>query len=442
MGSRKVIISVIISILTIAIFLSGNVYAIPDIVNSASVAVQGNSSAPAGTGDFSAQPEIDSLSAILMESVRGQILYSKNSDIKLHISAACKVMTALVTIEKQNGSLNSDVVISKESVDAEGSALNLVAGEKYTMENLLYAVILSSANDAANALAEYVGGDIQTFVAMMNDLATRLNLKNTHFSNPTGLYDETQYTTAHDVALLIKYALTNPTFNKIFSTKSRPWINPDGSTSILVNQNSLFWAYNGVDGGKIGFNSEEQYSVITTATRNNQRLISVVLYGPKNSVFDDSQKILDYGFNNYMTGILVRKGEILKTIDIDNTSVNLISIADVYYTYPIGQSYIKDFVVNVTKDLTPPIKRNFSVGTAKFVLMDDTVIDISLYPENDINPPEDYKSKIINKIKENMDIFYLLAVLVIIEILIIIYKIARLIVKLFSKIRNARANYK
>jgi len=442
MGSRKIILSVIISILVMANFLSGNVYAIPDTVNSGSLAVQGNSTGSPVPGDLSAVPEIEALSAILIESGRGQVLYSKNSDIKLHISAACKIMTALVTIEKQSGSLSSDVVISKESVDAEGSALNLVVGEKYTIENLLYAVILSSANDAANALAEYVGGDIQSFVTMMNDLATRLNLKNTHFSNPTGLYDETQYTTAHDIALLIKYALANPTFNKIFSTKSRPWINPDGSTSILVNQNTLFWAYNGVDGGKIGFNNEGQYSVITTATRNSQRLISIVLYGPKESVFDDSQKILDYGFNNFMTGILVRKGEILKTINIDNTDVNLISIADVYYTYPIGQSYIKDFVVNVTKDLAPPIKRNFSVGTARFVLMDDTVIDISLYPEDDINPPEDYKSKYLNILKENRDIFYLLVVLVIIEILIIIYKIIRLIGKLISKIRNARINYK
>lgn len=440
MGSRKVITSVIISILLMSIFLSGTVYAVPDVDNSASITVQSNSSGSPAAGNLYVEPDIEAVSAILIESGRGQVLYAKNSDVRLHISAACKVMTALVTIEKQGGSLNSDVVISKESVDAEGSALNLVVGEKYSIENLLYAVILSSANDAANALAEYVGGDIESFVAMMNDLAARLNLKNTHFSNPTGLYDETQYTTAHDVAMLIKYALTNPTFNKIFSTKSRPWINPDGSTSILVNQNTLFWAYNGVDGGKIGFNNEGQYSVITTATRNNQRLISIVLYGPKDSVFEDSQKMLDYGFNNFMTGVLVRKGDVLKTISIGDTDVNLISIADVYYTYPIGQSYIKDLVVNVTKDLAPPIKKNFSVGTAKFVLMDDTVIDVSLYPENDINPPEDRWTKALNKLKENRDIFYLLAILIILEIIIIIYKIVKLIGKLLSRIRNTRTN--
>lgn len=438
MSNRKFIVSILLVSFLFTICLSGGVYAFSDKVSSGSLSaqtVQSNSN-PSGDGNLPEEPGIESLSAILIESGRGQVLYSKNSDLKLHISAACKIMTALVTIEKQSSSLKSDVIISKESVDTEGAALNLVVGEKYTIEDLLYAVMLRSANDAAIALAEYVGGDVETFVAMMNDLAARLNLKNTHFSNPTGLYDETQYTTAHDIAMLIKYAISNPTFNKIFSTKSRPWINADGSTSILVSQNTLFWAYNGVDGGKVGFNNEEQYSVITTATRNNQRLISVVLYGPKNSIFDDTQKLFDYGFNNFMTGILVHKGEVLKTIQVGDTSLNLISIADVYYTYPIGQSYIKNFVVNVNQDLAPPIKRNFSVGTAKFVLMDDTVIDVSLYPENDIEPPEDFKSKIINKIKENRDIFYLVAVLVVIEILMALYKIFRLIVKLFTKIRN------
>jgi len=378
-------------------------------------------------------PNIDAPSSILIESRRGQILYEKNSREKLHISAACKIMTTLVTIEKMQGELDSKVTISKESADTEGAALKLEVGEKYSVEDLLYAVMLRSANDAANALAEYVGGDMENFVALMNDKALELNLLDTHFSNPSGLYDETQYTTAYDLSLLIKYAIGNPIFDRIFSTKSRPWANSDGTFDILVNQNNLFWEYEGIDGGKTGFNNNDQHTAITTATRNGQRLICVVLDSPKDSVFVDSEKLLDYGFNNFRSGILVRKGEPLKTIQVGDKEINLVSINDVYYTYPIGDSYIKNYEVKVAENLEPPIKKSVSIGTARYILADDTIIDISLYPDVDINPPEDFATIVKKKLMENKDILYLLAILLVIEVILILYNIIKLIGKVFKK---------
>jgi len=380
---------------------------------------------------FSQIPDIKASSAILVESARGQVLYEKQSSRKLHISAACKIMTALVAIEKAD--LSSKVTISKESVDAEGSALSLEVGKKYSVEDLLYGIMLTSANDAAKALAEYVGGDINKFVVLMNNKAHELNMKDTHFANPTGLYDESQYTTAYDIALLMKYALSNPTFNRMFSIKAMPWVNGQGEVKILTNQNKLFWSYDGVDGGKTGFNEKDRQTAITTATRGNMRLISIVLDSPENSVFEDSAQILDFGFDNYKTSILVSKDSPQKTIQIGDKEINLVSISDVYYTHPIGESYIKSFECTTIPDLNPPINKNSVVGTARYVLNDNTVISIDLYPDTEILPPEDFRSSIKKVITENKDIFYLLLILVFIEVILIIYNIIKFIKRLIKR---------
>lgn len=382
-------------------------------------------------------PSIKAPSAIVIESRRGQILYEKSPHIKLHISTACKIMTALLAIEHEKGKLYSKVTISKECIEAGGSALSLEVGQKYTVEDLLYGILLTSANDAANALAEYVGGDINKFVSIMNNKANELNLKNTHFANPTGLFDESQYTTAYDFAMLLKYAISNPVFSKLFSTDVKTWINEDGSTKILTNQNTLFWSYDGVDGGKTGFNDKEKQTVITTATRSNQKLVCVVLDAPKESMFDDSVKILDYGFKSYKTGLLVSKGSSLKTEKISDSEVNLISINDVYYTHPVGEYYVKAINFNITKNLTLPVEKNKIIGTARYILNDDTIIDINLYPDKNISLPEDTYSKVYKKIMENKDIVILVVILLFIEAILMIYKLIKLMARLIKKSSTA-----
>lgn len=381
----------------------------------------------------SSPPDIASPSSILVETDRGQVLFEKNSKERLHISAATKIMTVLVAIEELKDSLSSKVTISRESVDTEGAALKLVVGEKYSIEDLLYAIILMSANDASIAIAEYIAGDMQKFVSLMNEKAKELELYDTIFANSTGLYDENQYTTAYDISILIRHAIRNPTFNRIFSSKSRPLTSGSGSVTIMVNQNSLFWEYEGIDGGKTGFNNEDQHTVITTATRNNRRLISIILDSPKEPVFEDSSKLLDYGFNNFRKGTLIRKDEVLENIMVADKTINLICTSDVYYTYPIGQDYITSYEVNVAKNLELPIKKSISLGSAKYILDDNTVININLYPDTDISQPDDFKTKIKKKLEENKDILYLVLILIAIEILIILYKIIVLISKLFTK---------
>lgn len=378
-----------------------------------------------------APPEIKAVSAILIEARRGQILTAKEPELKLHISVASKIMTAVLVLEKAKA--NTQITISKASVDSEGSTLDLEVGEKYSVEDLLYALILTSANDVANALAESVAGSIEDFVLLMNNKAHELNMKNTNFRNPTGLYDEEQYTTAMDIAALMEYALNNPLFNTIFSCAARPWSTEDG-VKVLTNQNELFWSYDGVDGGKMGYNNQQQQSAITTATRMGQRLICIVLDSPNNqSMLEDSAKLLDYGFKNFRTGILVSKNQAMKTLQIGGQEVNLVSKNDIFYTFPVGQSYIESVDFDIIMEMEPPVLSSRVAGIARYTLSDDTIIDISLYPDRDINLPEDFMTIAFRKLKENRDILMLLYILVIIEVFLVVFNIFKLIKKLFIK---------
>ncbi|MFZ5987491.1 MAG: D-alanyl-D-alanine carboxypeptidase family protein [Bacillota bacterium] len=379
-------------------------------------------------------PEIKAPSAILVESQRGQVLYEKDPKARLHISSANKIMTALLAIEKMEKQLDAKVTVSKKAVSVEGSILNLEVGGKYTVEDLVYTVVLTSANDTANALAEFIGGDEKSFVELMNAKAKKLNMLDTKFTNPTGLYDEAQYTTAYDVALLIRHAIKIPAFDRIFSSNAKPWTDQNG-TQVLVNSNELFFGgYDGVDGGKTGYNERSKHTAITTATRNNQRLICVVLDSPLENLYGDSVKLLDYGFNNYKTGILVSKDQPLKRVQIGDEYVDLISISDYYYTFPIGENYIKNIEFNISDNLKPPITKKEVLGTSKYTLKDGTVIEISLYPNTNIYSSVSMLSSLLQKMMNYREITILLLILASVELILILYNIAKLIKKAFVKL--------
>ncbi len=374
-------------------------------------------------------PEISAPSAILVEAETGQVLYSKNAGEKLHISSACKLMTALVAIE--NSDLNTNATVSAEAAGMEGSALNLEVGSKYMMNDLLYAIMLSSANDAAIVIAENVSsGSIVKFVNKMNETALKLNMSNTHFTNPTGLMDDYQYTTAQDISSLIRYATKNITFNRMFTTKARPWYNPGEEANILTSSNKLFWGYDGIEGGKTGYNNKKQQTLICTAARTDLNLICIVLDAPEDKLYSDAKALLDYGFNNFWKSTLVTKGEVLKTAMLDGNEINLVSQSDIKYVHPVGEDYIKEFAA--TADLKPPLKKSIPAGSARYVLEDGTEISVGLYPASEIVPPDDLKTKINKVIQDNKDIFFIVLILVLIEVVLVLFNIGRLAVRLVS----------
>ena len=375
--------------------------------------------------------ELTASSAILMDTMRGQILFEKDADKVLSPSIMCKLMTALITMDKTQ--LNSKVTISKNAAGINGASLNLTVGNLYTVEDLLYGIMLSPGNDAAIALAEYVGdGDVNKFVGYMNETAKKLMLNDTYFVNPTGLYDEKQFTSVRDIAKLIKSAIANPVFNSVFGSRGIAWINGKDS-SVLTNQNKLFWSYNGVDGGKIGTNPKLGVISVTTATRDGRRLVAVVFDKDEESTLSQTTQLFDYGFTNYYNGILVSKDTPLRTIAVQNVDVNLISKIDVYYTYPVGQSYIKDISFTKNEKLELPIKTDTVAGVLKYILEDGTEIDVDLYSDKEIVPEQDYKTKIKTILDENRDLVLIVTILIVIEFVLLFYNIIKLIIKIARK---------
>lgn len=365
-------------------------------------------------------PEIQAEAALLFDMEHGQILYEKASDQKLHISTACKLMTALLALEKIKS--GQKIPVSKDALSTDGAILNLEAGEKYDADGLLAAIMLTPANDAAKALAEYVGKDTKRFVGMMNQKAKELNMTNTVFKNSTGLTDPEQHTTAKDIYLLLKYALKNPDFKRLFTIKGIPF---NGKS--LINSNKLIWRYEGAEGGKAGYNNKDKQSAVTLASRNNRNLISIVLFSKEDTVWSDSINLLDYGFNNFMRGAIAKKGEKIKTIKAGETKINLVSSEDVFYTYPYDDSNIRKVEFSTPDEVKPPIKKDIPLGNIVYTLKDGTIITIPLFSDRDFSLPPTVLSYINNRFKESGDLVYFVLFLIFVEIILIVRKIINII---------------
>ena len=238
--------------------------------------------------------------AYVLDAVSGRVLFEKNSTDQSLIASTTKIMTALVVCEQCN--VLDRMRIPKEAVGIEGSSMYLKEGEVLTLQELLYGLMLSSGNDAAVALAIYCGGTVQGFAEMMNDKAHILGLKDTHFENPNGLDSPGHYSTARDLAVLAAYAMENPIFAKTVSTKSIKI-----GERYLTNHNKLLWRVSGADGVKTGFTKAAGRILVSSAVRNDRRLIAVTIHAPDD--WNDHAVLLEEGFSGYRMQTLVRKGQ-------------------------------------------------------------------------------------------------------------------------------------
>lgn len=254
-----------------------------------------------------AGPEIVGEAAVLMDIKNGQVLYEKNPHQKIYPASTTKTLTAVVALE--NGRLDDLVTIQKEDCNIEGSAIGLREGEKISLEDLLYALMLNSGNDTAVAIARHVGGSVENFVRMMNKKAAELGAVNSQFNNPNGLPDPGHYSTAYDMALIARYAMQNPEFRKIVSTKVKTIRREvPGAQTFLLNHNKLLWRYDGAIGVKTGYTSEAGQCLIAAASREGRELISVVMKSEGNNIWTDSMKLLDYGFDEFNSVTLTEAG--------------------------------------------------------------------------------------------------------------------------------------
>lgn len=258
------------------------------------------------TPDSANEPELYSETAVLMDADTGQILYQKEKDKKMYPASITKIMTAMLALKY--GNLSDPISMSYDavfSIDRQSSHIALDVGEQITLEQALYALGIESANDAANGIAEHVGGTMADFVKMMNAQVDMLGLKNTQFANAHGLPDENHFTTAYDMAIITSEAIKIPELIKFFSTMRYevPPTNEQPETRYFNNGNKFLngvTLYDGILMSKTGWTSEAQHTLVTVAQRNGTTLIAVVMKSSQaNQKWQDTISLLDYGFNQY-----------------------------------------------------------------------------------------------------------------------------------------------
>lgn len=240
-----------------------------------------------------ATPSVSAESAILIDE-EGKVLYEKNANAKSYPASTTKIMTALVvleTLDELGLGKDSEIIVPEEAVGTEGSSIYLKKGERLTIEELLYGLMLQSGNDSATALAMCVGGSLGDFVGMMNEKAASLGCSGTHFTNPSGLYDENHYTTAADLGRIAGEAMKREDFRKIVAAKD--WQNGDGSRS-FHNKNKTIFQYEGATGIKIGFTKASGRTLVASAEREGRQMIAVVLRD--GNWFNDAYALMNYGF--------------------------------------------------------------------------------------------------------------------------------------------------
>lgn len=251
---------------------------------------------------------VNAASAVLIEQKSGRILYEKDAHTKRRIASITKIMTAILAIE--SGKMNEYVKISEQATRAEGSSVYLKPGEKIKLKDLVYGLMLRSGNDTAVAIAEYVGGSVEGFAYLMNQKAKEIGMLNTHFSNPHGLDDhEEHYSTAYDMAVLMRYAMQDKTFKKISGTKVYRAPNPtEDWDRVWKNKNRLLTKYKYTTGGKTGYTKRAKRTLVTTATKGEMNLIAVTLNDPDD--WNDHITMYESGFKGFDMAVVLPEGKI------------------------------------------------------------------------------------------------------------------------------------
>ena len=278
-------------------------------------------------------PSLSAQSAVLIDASSNTVLCEKNANERMGMASTTKIMTALVAAECSD--LEKVVSVSANAVGIEGSSVYLYAGEKMTMKDLICAMLLESANDAAAAIAIEVGGSVEGFCDLMNDKASELGLSDTHFTNPHGLYDEEHYTTAYELAVIASQALKNDTVREIVSTRKLTVSAIEGNTRVLYNHNKMLSMYEGAIGVKTGFTKKTGRCLVSAAERDGLCLIAVTLNASDD--WNDHTKLLDLGFENFHRVTLVQKGDICHMLPIMGGTEQftpLVSSATISLTLP------------------------------------------------------------------------------------------------------------
>ena len=308
-------------------------------------------------------PSVAARAAVLADLDTGQILWGTQAEERRPIASITKIMTALIVIQRTDP---SDVVTVSPNAaapapSAVAAELGLVPGERISIQDLLYALLLQSANDAAVALAEHVAGSVEAFVDEMNAEARRLHLADTRFASPNGL-DDTGYSSARDLAVLTRAAFESPLFASIVRTKFHRIPSPSGRHRMIQNRNVLLWLYPGAVGVKTGFTTPAGFCVVAAAARDGLRLVAVIL-GEPGEPFSDAAEVLDYGFGSFEWRELVAGGQGFGSIAIGGRDVRVSAGRGLTGLVPVDAGIQR--VVTVLPDVAFPPAIGERVGYLK-----------------------------------------------------------------------------
>ena len=316
------------------------------------------------SGEALASPSVSAVSAVLIETSGGRILYEKNANKKMPMASTTKIATAICAIENSN--VDKLIEVNPKAVGIEGSSIYLARGEKLTVRELLYGTMLNSGNDAATALAYEVGGSVENFAAMMNLTAKKAGAENTNFVNACGLYEDEHYTTAADLAKISAYALQNPLFAEIAACREIKISNGDkGYPRILKNHNKLLSMYEGCIGVKTGYTKKCGRCLVSAAMRNGVILVCVTLNAPDD--WNDHKNLLDYGFSKVKSKTVAYAGDYCMSGATKNALspfVKLTLESDLTYTEIADEENRLELVCETDGKILPHTKRGTVVGTA------------------------------------------------------------------------------
>lgn len=364
--------------------------------------------------------------AVLIDYDTGRILYQKNMHEKLYPASTTKIMTAILALE--NGNLNDYVTIDEEIIKLTyGSHIALDYGEKLTLEQLLNAMLIASANDSALAIAKHIGGTIDNFVKMMNEKARELGAFNTNFVNPNGLHDDSHVSTAYDLAIIGKYAMQFDELREIVTKVNYeiPPTNVKNETRYLKLTNKLLYSQEKVEidgelipikypyalGVKTGYTSKAKNCLVSYAEKDDQRLLAVVLKANGNEVYKNTIELLNYGFDNFENVVIGYKDQFIDNIPIKDGSVPYVAgIVDKNISFPISKQEAQNIKIETVfnEDIVAPITKGQVLGEIQYLLNGELLGKANIISSTDvtINPNKTFPTNILHNWYWFVIIFY------------------------------------
>lgn len=413
-----------------------------------------------GTVSFAEEIELTAKAAILVEMETGQVLYEKQADMKWAPASTTKIMTALVALE--NADINAKMKASATAINSiprDYGIAGIKVNEELTLNDLLHFVLIISANEAANVIAENISptGRIDGFIELMNKEAERLGLKNTHFTNTYGLDEENHYTSARDLSIMAREAMKNPTFREIVAKKVVPL--PDTnlrkssdwdkwhieSTNRLLNSTSQY--YDRVTGIKTGYTEKAGRCLVFSAVNSEGLELVGVILGTENYdiLFKESQELLEYGYKNFRYQTLASTGEYFgrfEVIDaVDNIPVDIQISGEVTHLLPVSPEKLQQDVTTKEEMNLPfaaPIQKGQVLGTKTWYYNGEEIGTVQLVAMNDIE--KTMAAKIRDRVIELVNDKKLRLIVISVAILILVFLILRIILRGVSRRRNRSYN--